>query len=107
MADEMIKLGVLWKNVSRNGNKPYLSGRVDQDNLDAAVDLLRDGGRFLILSNKKRPNKQDPDCQLFVVPERREETSRTPPPTEQRPARPRSNPGVQQQSGQTRPFRGR
>jgi len=69
MDDDRIKLGVLWKNVSRD-NKPYLSGRVQQDNLDAAVQLLRDGGRFLVLGNTKRPDKQDPDYQLLVVPER-------------------------------------
>jgi len=69
MTDDKIKLGVLWKNLSREGNKPYLSGRVDRDNLDAAVQLLRDGGRFLVLPNKKRPDKQDPDCEIFVVPE--------------------------------------
>jgi len=70
MADDRIKLGVLWKNVSREGNRTYLSGRVQQDGLDAAVDLLRDGGRFLVLGNTKRPDKQDPDYVLFVVPER-------------------------------------
>jgi hypothetical protein len=70
MDDDKIKLGVLWKNVSRKGNKPYLAGRVQPDTLDAAVRLLRAGGRFLILSNTKRPDKQDPDCVLFVVPER-------------------------------------
>ena len=69
MADDMIKLGVLWKNVSRNGNKPYLSGRVQQENLDAAVERIRNGGRLLILGNNKRPEKNDPDCILFVVPE--------------------------------------
>jgi len=76
MADEKIKLGVLWKNLTRQGNKPYLSGRVQQDNLDAAFQLLRDGGRFLILSSKKRPDKQDPDCELFVVPEREKSEER-------------------------------
>ena len=75
MDDAKIKLGVLWKNVSRKGNKPYLSGRVQQDTLDAAVRLLRAGGRFLILGNTKRPDKQDPDCVLFVVPERGAETA--------------------------------
>jgi hypothetical protein len=70
MDDDKVKLGVLWKNISRKGNKPYLSGRVQQDTLDAAVRLLRAGGRLLILSNTKRPDKQDPDCVLFVVPER-------------------------------------
>jgi len=69
MDDDKIKLGVLWKNVSREGNKPYMSGRVQQDKLEAAVQLLRAGGRFLVLGNSKRPNKQDPDCVLFVVPE--------------------------------------
>ena len=69
MDDDRIRLGVLWKNVSR-GNKPYLAGRVQRDNLEAAMQLLRDGGRFLILGNTKRPDKQDPDYQLFVVPER-------------------------------------
>jgi len=69
MDDDKIKLGVLWKNVSRNGKKPYLSGRVQQDNIEAAVQLMRQGGRFLVLSNTKRPDKQDPDCVLFVVPE--------------------------------------
>jgi hypothetical protein len=69
MTDDKIKLGVLWKNVSREGNKPYLSGRVQQDNLDAAAQVLREGGRFLVLSSKKRPDKQDPDYELFVVPE--------------------------------------
>jgi hypothetical protein len=82
MTDDKIKLGVLWKNLSREGKTPYLSGRVQQDNLDAAVQLLRDGGRFLVLSSKKRPDKQDPDCELFVVPEpeRREERSGAAPP---------------------------
>ena len=70
MDDDKIRLGVLWKNVSRKGNKPYLAGRVQQDTLEAAVRLMRAGGRFLILSNTKRPDKQDPDCVLFVVPER-------------------------------------
>jgi hypothetical protein len=70
MDDDKIKLGVLWKNVSRKGNKPYLAGRGQQDTLDAAVRLMRAGGRLLILSNTKRPDKQDPDCVLFVVPER-------------------------------------
>ena len=70
MTNDKIKLGVLWKQVSREGNKPYLSGRVEEDTLDAAVALLRRGGRFLVLSNKKRPDKRDPDCVLFVVPER-------------------------------------
>lgn len=69
MDNNKIKLGVLWKHLSREGNKPYLSGRVQQDSLDAAVELLRGGGRFLVLSSKKRPNKQDPDCELFVVPD--------------------------------------
>lgn len=69
MTDDKIKLGVLWKNLSREGNKPYLSGRVQQDNLDAAAQVLREGGRFLVLSSKKRPDKQDPDYELFVVPE--------------------------------------
>ncbi len=70
MADDKVKLGVLWKNLSREGKKPYLSGRVQQENLDAAVELLRSGGRFLVLSSQKRPDKQDPDCEIFVVPER-------------------------------------
>ncbi len=70
MTDDKIKLGVLWKNLSRENKKPYLSGRVQQDNLEAAVELLRNGGRFLVLSSKKRPDKQDPDCEIFVVPER-------------------------------------
>ena len=69
MDDDKIKLGVLWKNVSRNGKKPYMSGRVQQDNIEAAVRLMRQGGRFLVLGNTKRPDKQDPDCVLFVVPE--------------------------------------
>lgn len=78
MADDKIKLGVLWKNLSREGNKPYMSGRVQQDNLEAAMQLLRDGGRFLLLSAKKRPDKQDPDCELFVVPERERREERPP-----------------------------
>ena len=70
MADDKIKFGVLWTNVSREGNKRYLSGRVEHDNIDAAVALLSRGGRLLILSSKKRPDKRDPDCVLFVVPEK-------------------------------------
>jgi hypothetical protein len=70
MNDDLVKLGVLWKNISRNGQKPYLSGRVEPDNIDDAMRLLREGGRFLVLSNKKRPDKKDPDCILFVAPER-------------------------------------
>lgn len=68
MNDDKIKLGVLWKQLSRKGSKPYLSGRVQEDGLEAAMTLLRQGGRFLVLSNAKRPDKQDPDCVLFVVP---------------------------------------
>jgi hypothetical protein len=96
MDDDKIKLGVLWKNLSREGNKPYLSGRVDLDNLDAAVQLLRDGGRFLVLTNKKRPDKQDPDCAIFVVPEpaRREGGGGTAPATQRGTAR------AAEQSGQ-------
>ena len=67
--DQKIRFGVLWKNTTREGNRPYLSGRVDVGALDAAVDALRSGGRFLVLSNKKRPDKRDPDCVLWVVPE--------------------------------------
>ena len=70
MADDKIKLGVLWKHVSRKGSKPYLSGRVQEDRLEAAVTLLRQGGRLLVLSSVKRPDKQDPDCELFVIPAR-------------------------------------
>lgn len=89
MTDEKIKLGVLWKNISREGKTPYLSGRVQRENLDAAVRLLQDGGRFLVLSNKKRPDRQDPDCDLFVVPEperREERPAGAPAPTRQAPA---------------------
>ena len=67
--DQRIRLGVLWKNTTREGNRPYLSGRVDLETLDAAVELLRTGGRFLVLSNNKRPDKRDPDCVLLVVPD--------------------------------------
>jgi hypothetical protein len=82
MSDDKIKLGVLWKNLSREGKKPYLSGRVDRDNLDAAVQLLR----ILVLTNKKRPDKQDPDCEIFVVPEagRGEKRSKVAPVNQQR-----------------------
>ncbi len=67
----MIKLGVLWKNTTREGQRPYLSGPVRSDAIDAAIELMRGGGRFLILPNKsKREGRKDPDCDLFVVPER-------------------------------------
>ena len=92
MTDDRIKLGVLWKNLSREGNKPYLSGRIQHDSLDDAVQLMRDGGRFLVLGNTKRPDKQDPDYVLYVVPERRQ--------NEQREAEPRlSNPPASPQRG--------
>ena len=71
MNNDMIKLGVLWKRTTREGSRPYLTGPVRSEGIDAAVDLLRKGGRFLILSNKtKREGKNDPDCDLFVVPDR-------------------------------------
>lgn len=71
MATDMIKLGVLWKKTSREGNRPYLAGAVRADGVDAAVELLRKGARFLVLSNNhKRDGKQDPDCELFVVPDK-------------------------------------
>ncbi len=88
MTNDKIKLGVLWKHLSRQGNKPYLSGRVDEENLDAAVQLLRSGGRFLVLSSKKRPDKQDPDCEIFVVPEpesRQQDAAARPPAQRQGP----------------------
>ncbi|HVM94965.1 MAG TPA: hypothetical protein VMT89_01195 [Candidatus Acidoferrales bacterium] len=81
MNDDRIKLGVLWKNVSQKGNKPYLSGRVQEENIDEAVGLLKRGGRLLILSNTKRPDKKDPDCVLYVVPDRSQaEAAQTPAP---------------------------
>lgn len=69
MANDKVKLGVFWKKTTREGNRPYLSGAVRPEGLDEAVRLLRDGGRFLVLSNpNKRDGKRDPDCELFVVP---------------------------------------
>jgi hypothetical protein len=69
MANDRIKLGVLWKHDGRDGKKPFLSGAVRNESLEAAVALMRDGGRLLVVSNAtKRPDKRDPDCELFVVP---------------------------------------
>lgn len=76
MEDDKVKLGVLWKHVSRDGLKKYLTGSTRNDSLDAAIALLRRGGRLLVLSNNKRPGKKDPDCELFVVPP----TQEAPPP---------------------------
>jgi len=72
MATDMVKLGVLWKKTSREGNRPFLSGAVHADGVDAAVALLRKGGRLLVLGNNhKRDGKKDPDCELFVVPDKK------------------------------------
>lgn len=69
MANDRIKLGVLWKHSGGETKKPFLSGAVRNESLEAAVALMRDGGRLLVLSNThKRPDKKDPDCELFVVP---------------------------------------
>ena len=71
MANDRIKLGVLWKHEGRDGKKPFLSGAVRNEGLESAIALLRDGGRLLVLSNvTKRPDKKDPDCELFVVPDK-------------------------------------
>jgi hypothetical protein len=71
MANDRIKLGVLWKHEGRDGKKPFLSGAVRNESLESAIALLRDGGRLLVLSNAtKRPDKKDPDCELFVVPDK-------------------------------------
>jgi hypothetical protein len=83
MNDDKIKLGVLWKSTGRDGKSTYMSGRVQQEGLDAAVAELRKGGWFLVLRNNKRPDKRDPDCALFVVPERRTD-SPAPAPSAQR-----------------------
>jgi hypothetical protein len=69
MANDRIKLGVLWKHDGKAGKKPFLSGAVRNESLEAAIAMMRDGGRLLVLSNNsKRPDKRDPDCELFVVP---------------------------------------
>jgi hypothetical protein len=69
MANDRIKLGVLWKHDGKNGLKPFLSGAVRSETMEAAIALMRDGGRLLVLANpSKRPDKRDPDCELFVVP---------------------------------------
>ena len=69
MANDRIKLGVLWKHDGKDGKKPFLSGAVRAESMEAAIALMRDGGRLLVLSNVgKRPDKRDPDCELFVVP---------------------------------------
>lgn len=70
MNDDKLRFGVLWENLSRNGGSRYFSGRVQQDTLEEAVERLREGGRLLMLGNKKRPDRRDPDYTLFVVPER-------------------------------------
>jgi hypothetical protein len=71
MSNDMVKLGVLWKRMTREGNRPFLTGPVRDDGIDAAVALLRKGGRFLVVANKtKREGRNDPDCELFVVPDR-------------------------------------
>lgn len=68
---DMLKLGVLWKRTTRQGNRPFLAGPVCGEAIEAAVALLRQGGRFLVLANQhKRDGKNDPDCTLFVVPDR-------------------------------------
>lgn len=70
MAD-MIKLGVLWKKLTKQGNRPYLAGPSRSEAYDEAMECLRQGGRFLVLPNRnKRDGKNDPDCELFVVPKR-------------------------------------
>lgn len=72
MSDEMVKLGVLWKRMTREGNRPYLTGPVRSAGIDAAVELLRKGGRLLVVANtSKREGRNDPDCELFVVPDRK------------------------------------
>lgn len=77
MNNDRVKLGVLWKQVSREGNRPYLTGPVRDEEIDAAVAMLRKGGRFLILTNKtKREGKNDPDCDLFIVPGRGSDSAR-------------------------------
>lgn len=69
MANGRIRLGVLWKHGGGDGKKPFLSGEVRGDTLEAAVVLMRQGGRLLVLANpNKRPDRKDPDCELFVVP---------------------------------------
>jgi hypothetical protein len=69
MANERIKLGVLWKHDGKDGKKPFLSGALRAESLESAIALMRDGGRLLVLANaNKRPDKRDPDCELFVVP---------------------------------------
>lgn len=100
--DDRIKLGVLWKNISRTGNKPYLSGRVQADGIEAAFDLLRSGGRFLVLSNNKRPDKKDPDCVLFVVPDQERGEHRAPAP---QPPRQASGSSSQRSNYSARPAR--
>ncbi len=68
MPDDKIRLGRLWKNRTKD-DKPYLSGVAVLDQLDQAVAVLRNGGRLLVLGNSnKRPDKRDPDCDVFVVP---------------------------------------
>ncbi len=68
MPDDKIKLGRLWKNRTKD-DKPYLSGVAVLEQVDQAVALLKNGGRFLILGNaSKREGKRDPDCELYVVP---------------------------------------
>jgi hypothetical protein len=71
MDDDKIKLGRLWKGVSAGGTK-YLNGQVERgEQLERALALLRRGGRLLVLpNNRKREGKKDPDCELFVTPER-------------------------------------
>lgn len=95
--DQKIRLGVLWKNVTREGNRPYLAGRVDVEALEAAVAALRAGGRLLVLGNRKRPDRRDPDCVLWVVPEagRPRDTDVAPGEDGHEPARPRPTPGPQ------------
>ena len=65
--NDKVRLGRLWTSTSKAGVK-YMTGSTSNDTFAAAMDLLQNGGRLLVLSNtNKRPDKKDPDADLYVT----------------------------------------
>jgi len=57
MTDAKIKLGVLWKAPQPEGKTPYLSGRVQRDNLDPRGAALARRRTILGPEQQKRPRQ--------------------------------------------------
>lgn len=64
---DLIRFASLWTNTDKNGAR-YMSGQIDAEAIDRAVEILRAGGRLLVLTNSQRKTDRHPTAHVYAAP---------------------------------------